>query len=230
VPDNVVWAALTGPHAALGLGRDGARRYHPEIAPFGAAPDFGPGSLAALAGLVEAGASLALVTCEEVAGLPGLEPVLRASVDRMVLTDAAACAADAGQAGDPIVPLSTADVPCMLALTAATRPGPFGPRTIELGAYCGIRVQGALVAMAGERLRVPGFTEISAVCVDPSCRGRGYAARLMAGVAAPILARGEVPFLHVLSDNLSAIALYRKLGFRLLRQVHFAVFARPSAA
>jgi predicted GNAT family acetyltransferase len=117
----------------------------------------------------------------------------------------------------------------MLALASVTQPGPFGPRTIELGRYIGIRRQGTLVAMAGERMRLDGFTEISAVCVEPAYRGHGFAAELVRSLASSIAAQSEIPFLHVFSSNHAAIALYRKLGFTLRRRVHLAVLTKAVA-
>ena len=118
----------------------------------------------------------------------------------------------------------------MLALASVTQPGPFGPRTIELGDYIGIRRRGALVAMAGERMRLDRFTEISAVCVEPTYRGHGLAVDLVRSLVSSIAARSEIPFLHVFSSNLAAIALYRKLGFALRRRMHLAVLAPAEAA
>jgi predicted GNAT family acetyltransferase len=147
-------------------------------------------------------------------------------VDQMILVDAEACRA----AAEPrIAALGVPDVTEMLALTGVTQPGPFGPRTIELGEYVGIRRQGALVAMAGERMRLNGFTEISAVCVEPAHRGQGFAADLVSSLAASIVARSEIPFLHVFTTNHPAIALYRKLGFALRRRMHLAVLGRAEA-
>lgn len=115
----------------------------------------------------------------------------------------------------------------MLALAQLTKPGPFGLRTRELGTYIGIRQNGQLVAMAGERLRVPGFTEISAVCTHPDHLGRGYAATLMTELMHRIRSRGEVPFLHVREDNTRAIPIYERLGFRKRVLLHFAVVRKP---
>jgi predicted GNAT family acetyltransferase len=114
----------------------------------------------------------------------------------------------------------------MLDLTALTKPGPFGPRTHELGYYVGIRDGGKLVAMAGERLKVPGYTEISAVCTHPDHLGKGYAAALMSEIMRSIRARGEKPFLHVRGDNSRAIAIYERLGFHTRWQGHFAVLRK----
>ncbi len=101
----------------------------------------------------------------------------------------------------------------MLALAAATEPGPFATRTHELGRFIGVRVDGNLVAMAGERFVLPGMTEVSAVCTDPAYRGRGWAAALTAEVARGIIARGETPFLHVVESNTTARAVYERIGF-----------------
>jgi ribosomal protein S18 acetylase RimI-like enzyme len=119
------------------------------------------------------------------------------------------------------VVLGPADIPDMLDLAARAKPGPFGPRTIEFGTYLGIRRDGKLVAMAGERLRPPGYTEVSAVCTDPEWRGYGFASRLSRAVAAIITARGETPFLHAVAANTNAIRLYESLGFTLRRPIVF---------
>jgi predicted GNAT family acetyltransferase len=111
----------------------------------------------------------------------------------------------------------------MLDLVARTQPGPFLQRTVELGTYLGVRRDGALVAMAGERLHPPGFTEVSAVCTDPDHRGQGYAARLVQAVVAGIKERGDIPFLHATATNTNAIRLYEALGFRLHRRPVFKV-------
>ena len=132
-------------------------------------------------------------------------------------------------AADPeAVPLGLADVPEMLDLTARTKPGPFLPRTFELGVYLGIRRHGKLVAMAGERLHPEGWTEISAVCTDEAWRGHGLASRLIRAVGAGIRARGEIPFLHAVATN-PAIRLYEELGFRFRKGTAFAAARIPEA-
>lgn len=126
-------------------------------------------------------------------------------------------------AGFDIVPLAPADAPAMLALATLTEPGPFAARTHRLGGFVGIKVDGRLIAMAGERMKPPGFTEVSGVCTHPDHRGRGYAAALMRSVAVNILDRGEKPFLHVYPSNGGAIALYETLGFRLRRAMSMTI-------
>jgi ribosomal protein S18 acetylase RimI-like enzyme len=174
--DAVIWRALTSVQESLAEGDERARRYPAAIAPFAATVDTEPASFRSLLALVGGDDQIALFTTEEVQPPSAFSVVRRASVDQMVLEDACACTA---QPGAPIVALGVADGPEMLALANVTQPGPFGPRTIELGHYSGIRRHGALVAMAGERMRLDGFTEISAVCVEPAYRGHGFAAELV---------------------------------------------------
>jgi ribosomal protein S18 acetylase RimI-like enzyme len=126
-------------------------------------------------------------------------------------------------------PLGRSDVADMLALVAAARPGPFRDRTHELGKYAGIREGGRLVAMAGERLRLPGYTEISAVATLPSHRRRGLAAVLVRSIAAGIAEEGSVPFLNVAAQNETALRLYTALGFRIRRELHFRFLHAPGA-
>jgi len=109
--------------------------------------------------------------------------------------------------------LGESDVPEMLALTRLTKPGPFGKRTHEMGEYWGIRQNGELIAMAGERLRLPSYTEISAVCTHPDHLGHGHATALISMLIQRIRSRGEQPFLHVRPENTRALQLYERLGF-----------------
>jgi ribosomal protein S18 acetylase RimI-like enzyme len=125
-----------------------------------------------------------------------------------------------------IITLGAADVPAMMELTKLTRPGPFTPRTHELGTFLGIRIDGQLVAMAGERMKPANYTEMTAVCVHPDYRGRGYAQMLLGAVSRQITARGEIPFLHVFTDNAAAIALYRRQGMEIRRRIFVTVLGR----
>ncbi len=222
--DHVVWHALAGRQSALAVGTGDALRFSPDVAPFGAVRPPATGTARQLAELIRLASPVAMVMAEDVRPFEGAEPIKRAPVDQMVLT--APREMDAVPSVDAQV-LGVADIPDILELVRATQPGPFGPRTIEMGRYLGVRLDGKLVALSGERMKVPGFTEVSAVCVDPSCRGRGYAASLMKAVATGILERGETPFLHVFTDNLPAIALYERLGFRLRRRFSLNVFQAP---
>ena len=129
-----------------------------------------------------------------------------------------------------MVELGPQDSAEMLALATLTKPGPFGTRTHELGSYVGIRFQGKLVAMAGERLKVPGYTEVSAVCTHPDHTGKGYARVLMTEIMRRIRERGETPMLHVRADNSRAVQLYERLGFRIRKEMHFAVLRTSELA
>jgi ribosomal protein S18 acetylase RimI-like enzyme len=224
--DAVIWRALTSIQKDLARGDERARRYPAAIAPFAATIDVEPASFRSLLALVGGDDRIALFTAEEVEPPSAFTVIRRDAVDQMVFADANARVV---QPGGPIVALGAADVPEMLSLASVTQPGPFGARTIELGHYIGIRRRGVLVAMAGERMRLDGFTEISAVCVEPAYRGHGFAVDLVGALAASIAARSEVPFLHVFSSNHAAIALYGKLGFALRRRMHLAVLGRADA-
>jgi ribosomal protein S18 acetylase RimI-like enzyme len=221
VLDNAAWAALTGPQAHLAERRGSAGRFLPEVSPFTAVADpADPGVWADLAALLGPGASFALagdlVPPDGWAAGGPLEGVqLVATAVRPALDPEA-------------VRLGPADVPEMLELVARTDPGPFRPRTVEMGAYYGIRRQGRLVAMAGERLRPPGWTEVSAVCTDPEHRGQGLAGRLVRHTAAGVAARGETPFLHAAAGNTGAIRLYESLGFTLRRPTRFHFLTVPA--
>jgi predicted GNAT family acetyltransferase len=185
--------------------------------------DASTASFESLLRILPAGDQIALVTLEEITPPASFSVIERGDVDQMVLAEMRSYASSV-----PIVELDTKDIPDMLALVEATHPGPFGARTIELGRYIGVRRQGMLVAMAGERMRLEGFTEISAVCVHPSCRGQGLAAELISVLVRSIASRTDTSFLHVFSSNRPAIDLYRKLGFVLRRRLHLAILARAS--
>ncbi|GAA3113924.1 GNAT family N-acetyltransferase [Streptomyces echinatus] len=221
VLDNPALASLTGPHAHFAERRGRVLRYPVDVSPWLALPDDPDArdwaDLAALAG-PGAGAPLPGFRGE----VPeGWETTFRAEGVQLVDDGLAA-------APDPeAVRLGPADVPEMLGLVARTRPGPFLPRTVELGTYLGIRRDGALIAMAGERLHPPGWTEISAVCTDPAFRGEGLATRLIRAVAHGIRERGETPFLHASAANTGAIRLYESLGFRLRRRTAFLEVRAP---
>ncbi|TFZ04188.1 GNAT family N-acetyltransferase [Ramlibacter humi] len=125
-----------------------------------------------------------------------------------------------------VVVLGTGHMPAILDLVARTKPGPFGPGNLDLGLYLGRFEEGRLVAMAGERLHTGRWREVSAVCTDPAHQGRGLGGEMVNAIVREQLARGETPFLHVMASNTGAIALYRKLGFEVVRTVPVRVVAR----
>jgi predicted GNAT family acetyltransferase len=220
--DRPVWSALTTRQANLALGDGRAVRLAPDYGLFAAAADASPESLASLAALVPAGGQVALVEAEEAPPVRGTAVVSRSIIWQMSTERLT----PAGPPDFEIAPLTEADAPRMLALATLTRPGPFFARTHQLGDFVGVKQAGRLVAMAGERMKPTGFTEVSGVCTDPEHRGRGYAGALMRVVAGRILARGETAFLHAYAHNTGAIALYRSLGFDLRRELGMTVLTR----
>lgn len=221
--DNVIWQALTTRHARFAEGFGRARRFVREVSPLTAFEVENPEGYAALASLVGAGGTAALFLDGAYEPRPGWELVAGGPMLQMVCENGG----ERAQSDSPeIVRLGVTDSPEMLELATLTKPGPFGSRTHELGAYVGIRREGKLVAMAGERLKVPGYTEVSAVCTHPEHTGKGYARLLMTEIMRGIRDRGEIPFLHVRSGNTRAIGVYEQLGFRTRAKPHFAVLRK----
>ncbi|MFF4503092.1 GNAT family N-acetyltransferase [Streptomyces sp. NPDC001401] len=220
--DNPAWAALTGPHAHFAERAGRAARYPADVAPFYAVSDLDdPRAWADLASLVGPG------------GTASVRGVRRAPAGwEVVRTGQGVQLVDTGLRAEPdpeAVRLGPDDVPEILDLVSRTEPGPYLPRTVEMGTYLGIRHHGRLIALAGERLHPPGWTEISAVCTDPDHRGRGLATRLVRAVAAGIKERGEQPFMHARATNANAIRLYESIGFTLRRRTVFSL-VRPTQA
>lgn len=218
--DRPVWASLTTAHAHLSVGGDLARRYAPDVNRFASARDDGAAALAALARLVQPADQVYILQAPEIQIPAELTAITRALSVQML---AASPVAPADAAPDNIRTLGDQDAADMLALATLTEPGPFLLHTHRMGSFFGIRVDGRLVAMAGERFRFPGYTELSGVCTHPDFRGQGLAGRLSRHVAAAIAARGETAILHAWKNNDAAISLYEKLGFRLRCEVNVAV-------
>jgi ribosomal protein S18 acetylase RimI-like enzyme len=207
--DNPVWHCLGGPHAAFAVNHPLARRYRREVTPIGCVAQPGPAALEALATLTDPGETLYLGqdTCDPLPACWALEA--EKAMPQMVLNRPAETPAP----GILPVVLGPADVPAMCALAELTHPGPFGPEMIRLGRFLGVMENGRLLAMAGQRFRVPGFIEISGVCTHPEAQGRGYARALMNHLAREIQAQGQSPFLHVIAENTRAAGLYTRMGF-----------------
>lgn len=222
VLDNAPWHSLAGPHNHLAQGADLALRYPADVSPFGAVASWhDPGVWSAIENLVGPRSPF-------VAPPPGIPiPHGWTVAERIPGVQLVETQALVTRPEPEAIELGPDDVPEMLALVERTRPGPFLPRTIELGRYIGIRREGRLVAMAGERLHPPGWTEISAVCTDAEARGQGLATRLVRDVAHHVRGRGDRVLMHASAANEHAIGLYLHLGFRLRRTVAFGTVRTP---
>ncbi|MFJ1455747.1 GNAT family N-acetyltransferase [Nocardia sp. N2S4-5] len=220
--DDPVRGSLRGAHRRFATWAGRIGRYDPEVAGFiGHPPVLSDQDWADLATLLGPGGSAGLRGGDH-APPPGWTVLDRLASVQM---DGSALRV----ADDPdLEVLTAADVPEILALIARTQPGPYAPRTIEMGTYLGLRMDGRLIAMAGERLHPPGWTEISAVCTDAEFRGRGIGSRLVRAVGARIRARGETPFLHALARNTTAIGLYETLGFTLRQRSALTLVQAPA--
>ena len=221
VLDNPVWSALSTTHASFAEGDELAKRYPSDVAPFAATGDLSPESYRSLARLLGPGGTAALPLSIMPDVPVGWTLVRRIDSAQMVWN---------GSVPPPVKhsleDLDISQVDEMLALVELTKPGPFFRRTPELGSYLGIHESGQLVAMAGERLRPFGHTEISAVCTHPKYRDHGYASSLVSALIQKIMERNEIPFLHVRTENVGAIRVYEKLGFKTRRVINIAIVKR----
>jgi predicted GNAT family acetyltransferase len=212
VLDNPAWSALTTHQAHLALGGGLARRYPENVTPIGAIGSQDQAAIEELSDLVPEGSWISLPgTLEGIA--PKLPPHLTITLEKNLVQMVCQTRVDVPARGVEIRLLSEADISDMLALTALTQPGPFRSHTYTLGTYLGIRVDGRLAAMGGQRMHLPGYREISAVCTHPDFQGRGYARMLVARLVAETFERQLVPFLHVEDANQRAQTVYRGLGF-----------------
>jgi ribosomal protein S18 acetylase RimI-like enzyme len=222
--DNPVWAALTTCQAAFAESDGPARRYDVDVSIFYGVDQLGDAAWAGMARLAGPGGLVVLARAGLGTAPDGWTSPFSALGHQMVLPVLPEATAEE----PPIRPLTSDDVAAVLDLIEVARPGPFRPRTMELGAYYGVFDDRRLVAMAGERIRFDGFTEVSAVATHPDARGRGLASALTRRVAAAIVERRETPFLHVADGNDGARRVYERLGFVTRRMLDFRAFIAPS--
>lgn len=221
--DRPIWSALRTAHAALAEGSERAWRYPPSIVPFAAVADNSRQSLEALERLPVADEIMALVEAEPITVPQGLMIISEAKLVQMMAETLYPRISDSR-----IEPLTEADAEEMLALATLTKPGPFTLRAQSLGTFWGLRIDGRLVAMAGQRMRQTGFAELSGLCTHPDFQGRGFGKLLFRFVAGEISARDETVYLHAYAANSSAISLYKSLGFSLRTEMNFCVVKRRS--
>ncbi len=228
--DNVIWQALSTRQSEFAESFGQSCRFTPKVSSLGGFREASPEGYQSLEGLVGSLGTIMVFLDSPYENRMGWTLVASAPLLQMVwengraLNDSRVSSESASR--PEIVELNAAHSPAMMELTALTKPGPFDKRTHELGRYIGIFREGKLVAMAGERLKVPGYTEVSAVCTHPEHTGHGYARVLMTDVMQGIRRREEIPFLHVREDNARAIELYERLGFRRRVLRHLAVIRK----
>ena len=221
--DRPVWSALETRHRAFAQGGELARRYSPSIALFAATAADDAASLRALGDLVGRDESVIMAQADSIALPPGLVAISTADAVQMIAEAPSQAVSD-----ERIQPLTPEDAAEMLALASLTKPGPFTSGALSLGAFWGVKVEGRLVAMAGERMKQPGYTELSGVCAHPEFRGAGLGRLLSVFVANQIFARGEIPYLHAFATNAGAIRLYESIGFSLRTPINVAVVQRAA--
>ena len=223
--DNPIWNSLRTVHESLAIAQDNARRYLPAIGPLAGIPDQSLESYDALRPLAGQGGILVLFLPDPPA-LPDGWTLFRGGLLTQMICREPNPNGHGSLPGRVVLRrLGPADVPAMIELATLTEPGPFRERTIELGNFYGILEGERLLGMAGQRMRVPGFVEVSAVCTHPDARGRGYAGALMRRVMDDIISTGAIPFLHAHADN-PAVSLYSRLGFTQRRTFQLAVIKR----
>ena len=223
--DRPAWNALATIHAAFAEGTLLAKRYDPSIVPFAAMKDDTSESIAALTDLASANETLALVEARPIPALPLFDTVIDAVLVQMLAEKPFERIADSR-----IVALGEQDAADMLALATLTKPGPFTLKAQSLGKFWGIRMDDRLVAMGGQRMRQPGFAELSGLCVHPDFQGKGLGKLMLRFVAGEISAGGETVYLHAYKHNEGAVGLYRSLGFAIRSDMHFHLVKRTEAS
>jgi ribosomal protein S18 acetylase RimI-like enzyme len=226
--DNVIWQALSTRQTEFAESSEKASRFVPEVSPLAGLREPTPEGYESLAELLPSEGTIALFLDTPYQDQCGWNLIAGAPLLQMVCEDGASLAKLLSASDAQLVELNAEHSAAMTELTALTKPGPFYKRTHDLGTFLGICRDGKLVALAGERLKVPGYTEVSAVCTHPEHAGKGYARILMTEVMRRIRDRGETPFLHVRKDNERAIELYQRLGFRRRSLSHLAVLRKDS--
>src|SRR5687767_10695669 len=172
--DNPVWHSLATEHAGLAITSDGAARYPAAIVPFAGIGEPTPRASDQLTSLIEDAESVFIVGVAPEPP-PGWQIEPKKPVLQMI------CNTRPPEVPGPgVTTMGPEQVDDMIELTALVFPGFFRARTLDMGSYYGIYHGSRLAAMAGERMRLDGYQELSAVCTHPDHTGRGYAQRLLA--------------------------------------------------
>ncbi|WP_207506096.1 GNAT family N-acetyltransferase [Telluribacter humicola] len=222
--DNPIWNALSTGSKPFSIGNEQAKYMRRDIGFFAGLRANSESDLDELHALVPEGSIVVLFTSNEVSVPAGWRLEIKKDLIQMVYPSQDMHEAEAQE----LISLQDKDIPAMLELTDLTKPGPFLPRTIELGNYEGIVEGDKLIAMAGQRLQPAPYTEVSAVCTHPDHTGKGYAAKLIRSQIRSIIAAGRIPFLHAAPENTNAIRLYEKLGFQIRKRLLIYVLEKQS--
>jgi ribosomal protein S18 acetylase RimI-like enzyme len=221
--DNPIWNALCTEQKSLALDAGMAKRFPAAIGPLSGVAEETSAAFDSLRTIAGVGGTIVLFMQVPPAPPSNWTLVRGGILVQMICRALSESEPRSLPLGTRIRRLTTADVPDMMALAELTEPGPFRDRTIELGIFFGAFESDRLVAMAGQRMALPQFIEVSAVCTHPDARGKGYARTLMSLVMDDIRHSGKTPFLHAFADNFSAIRVYEDLGFTLRRNFHLAL-------
>jgi len=225
VLDNMIWNALTSGNKDIAVVDGNIGHYRPDIAPFAGMREFTEENLQKLYAFLPVNTKIALSSLNKMEHDANKWKLLQ-PMDVTQMIYQYPVDSFTTNSSDLIVPLTDNHIPQMLELTALTKPGPFLQRTIEFGNYFGIFINGRLAAMAGQRMHPLPYLEVSAVCSHPDFRGKGYAKALMLHVMKIILDNGFTPFLHVLTNNTTAIKLYESIGYRIRRELYVDMVQR----
>jgi GNAT superfamily N-acetyltransferase len=219
--DNIMWNCLSGPHAKFATGEGGVRRYAPGFSPIAGFEDPHHPDFDTLAKYCEPGDCFYTDIWDGPA--PAGWRIDRDARMWKMVWHAPMPVEDAAPDAIPLRPEHAGDA---VELAKLTNPGPFGIRTPELGDYFGYFDGGRLIAMAGERLCAGELHEVSGICTHPDFQGRGLAKKLTLKLVRRQMQRGQTSFLHVISTNTVARALYEKMGYRNHRETTVRVIAR----
>ncbi|SEM13816.1 FR47-like protein [bacterium A37T11] len=222
VLDNPIYNALSTGNKSFSNDSRGILIFPPDVAPFVGLKNNSTDELAQLYNMAPDGSNFVLFSVSEVSVPKPWEVIGQMEIWQMVYNNVTIPANFYAESHS----LTENDVPAMLELTELTKPGPFLKNTFRFGNYLGFKCKGALVAMAGQRLQPLPYVEISAVCTHPEHTGKGYASSLITEQVKLITTQGNIPFLHVRTDNLSAIRVYEKLGFSIRRMIYVSSFKK----
>ncbi len=220
--DNPIWQSLCSVHQQYNEGDGRLKYFYPEISPFVAMAEWDEADRNYLDQHLPANRNFFYIIKNKVELPVSCKIVFSIPLYQMVCREHTPFSAP----GITTRALGAADIPQAIGLTALTKPGPFNQRTIEFGNYIGIFEGERLTAMAGERLKFSGYTEVSAICTHPDFAGKGFGAVLLSQASAHIIQNGQIPFLHVRNDNTRAIKLYEKAGFEIRSEMDFAIFKK----